>query len=68
MKTFRQIVQEIEDAQGWDDEQLAAQVGTHRTTISRLRTGSTLVPNFFLGDALHKLHDKRTTKPGRKAK
>ncbi len=62
MRTFRQIVQEIQDAHGWDDETLAGKVGTHRTTISRLRTGSTLVPNFFLGDKLFKLHDKLRAK------
>lgn len=57
--SFKQIVMQIEESNGWSDEQLASKAGVHRTTISRLRTGSMTTPSYTLGDRLMKLWEKR---------
>lgn len=39
-------------AVGWSDRNLANELGTHRATIHRLRTGKTLDPGHDLGTAI----------------
>ena len=56
---FRKITQEIEDAYGLDDEQLAAKCNTHRSTINRLRNGAVTQPSYGLGATLVRMHDDR---------